>query len=493
MILAMAVALGLLAMACGESTPSPTPTATTVPPPTIESARASIRQDNPLVAEVTVALDREARVYVLYENDAAGKFRTMTTGSSGTEHVVPVVRLRPSTTYTYQALAVDSEGRESAGAAGEFTTGRLPEALATIEFKAQGKPTPELILMDYRDQASSYIIVLDNDSEIVWYYANPNPFDPMVSGLQAIRQKPNFNLVFYIGTPSAPCCLKEITPLGDQVDQLVFSEIDQTPHHDHLVLSDDQIMYLADVTRVIDDTANGGDSETGVTGDAIRIWDQGSGTTQEVWSSFDAWDVGSAEQRVVWSEDRDPKRWTHFNSLQIGAHGNIIISSRNRNQVLSIAPDFQSIEWQLNGPSSSFTFSDASDRFYRQHTATELPNGNILVFDNGQGRPEEEGGEYSRALELALNDYDLAATKVWEYRPDPDIYASFISSAYRLDNGNTLINFGTTPDVVTIPITVVEVDRQGNEVWNLQMTGPTLKNRYRAYPLESIMGERVVP
>ena len=44
-----------------------------------------------------------------------------------------------------------------------------------------------------------------------------------------------------------------------------------------------------------------------------------------------------------------------------------------------------------------------------------------------------------------------------------------------------------------VPITAVEVDRAGNEVWKLQMTGPTLRNRYRVYSLESIMGESSLP
>ena len=396
--------------------------------------------------------------------------------------------LRPSTTYSYQVLAVDAEGRESEGRGGTFATGELPEALATIELAAQGRPTPPLVLMDYRDAASSYILVLDRDSTIVWYFANPNPFPPQQSGIQAVRQKPNFNLVFYAGSPRTPCCLREITPLGEVVDQLVSNELDDTPHHDFLLLPEEKVLYLAEETRVIDDTANGGDSETRVTGDVIRLWDQKSGTTQELWNAFDHM---STDDRVVW--ERDPKRWTHFNSIHVGPRGNIVLSSRNRNQVISLSPDYQTIEWVLDGPGSSFHFPDPSEKFYRQHSATEMPNGNILVFDNGADRPEEEGGEFSRALELALRDYDSAAVKVWEYRHSPDLFASFISSAYRLDNGNTLVNFGTTPDVASIPITVVEVDREGNEVWKLQMTGPTLKNRYRAYPLESIMGETELP
>ena len=94
---------------------------------------------------------------------------------------------------------------------------------------------------------------------------------------------------------------------------------------------------------------------------------------------------------------------------------------------------------------------------------------------------------------LGLSDYEITAVKVWECRAEPDIFSSFIISAYRLKNGNTLINFGTTQDVETQPITLVEVGRDGNEVWRLEMSGPTLKNRYRAYPLESIMGESRLP
>ena len=32
-----------------------------------------------------------------------------------------------------------------------------------------------------------------------------------------------------------------------------------------------------------------------------------------------------------------------------------------------------------------------------------LPNGHVLLFDNGNFKPEEEGGQYSRALELGFD------------------------------------------------------------------------------------------
>ena len=105
------------------------------------------------------------------------------------------------------------------------------------------------------------------------------------------------------------------------------------------------------------------------------------------------------------------------------------------------------------------------------------------MFDNGRNRPEEEGGNYSRALELALNDYDLGARKVWEYRHDPDLYAVNRSSAYRLENGNTLLNFVTDPRVV------VEVAPDGTELFKANISGPRMQGSFRAYAIDSVMGE----
>ena len=115
------------------------------------------------------------------------------------------------------------------------------------------------------------------------------------------------------------------------------------------------------------------------------------------------------------------------------------------------------------------------------------------MFDNGNERPEAEGGEYSRALELRLDDAAGRAVKVWEYRPDPDIYARALGSAYRLNNGNTLVNFGLreTPHA---PVVGVEADASGREVFRVEALHlyqqPT---RYRAnIGVKAIRGETML-
>ena len=145
----------------------------------------------------------------------------------------------------------------------------------------------------------------------------------------------------------------------------------------------------------------------------------------------------------------------------------------------------------MGGPGSDFSFPNSGDKFYGQHTARQLSNGNILLFDNGFFRPAAEGGQYSRALELELDTEQMTATKVWEYRHDPDLFALCCSSVTRLDNGNTVIVFGSdfTSAACCRVFTLVEADAQGNTLWEVQLRAPGSPAQYRVYPILSIDGE----
>ena len=473
-------------------------------PPRVVATAAAIHPRNNLIAEIDVQLDSPGRVYVEYRSPAgalrpAAAMRSAITPAAARTHRVPLARLHPQTSYRYtvapvakDAAAEDSDAAagSDAGAAarGAFRTRALPPALARLRIDAAGEPTAELVLIDLQDNPDSYFLFLDRSGRIVWYHRNrPVVADPPTP-LRAVRRKPNHNLVYWEGGPTGRfvnCCLREIDPTGRDVTRLVNNDIDKYAHHDLVVMPGRRVLYIAHEIVTIDDTERGGDARTRVLVDSLRLWDQKTHATQELW---DARDHLSLAVRGLWSGD--PKNWLNANSLALGVRGNVILSLANRNQIVSIAPDYRSIEWRLGGPESSYEFPDPADRFYFQHTVTELPNGNILLFDNGRGRPEAEGGEYSRALELALNTYELTAVKVWEYRHRPDLYAPSRSSAYRLPSGNTLINFETNDQ--DPPRVIVEADADGAAVWQAALRSPTIRNSYRAYPADSIMGERPV-
>ena len=444
---------------------------------------------NALNFEVLIELSEPAKVYVEYGNSDVGLFRTITTDLVTRNHVIPLVRLRPSTSYEYEVFITDAKPGTEKRAVGSFRTGALPSALSTIEHSIDGTATYELLLLDHEDVSGSYIYALDNEGEIVWYYESPNLVPDQAYAINAIRQRDNHNLVYYMGRNRRPCCIREITPFGDVIDNLSYSEIDGLPHHDHLILPEHQIMYLARIYEQIDGQDDDG---TLVEGDSIRIWDQRSGMTREVWNSFDTF---SPEVRLTWEtvpfygvpgkpvREGKFQRWWNANSIDIGSRGNYILSVKTHNQIVSLSPDLQHVEWVLGGPNGIFNFQKPEDQFYLPHTATELPNGNILIFDNGKGRPEAEGGEYTRVIEFALNEYDLAPIKVWEYRPDPDLFSRTRGGAYRLDNGHTLVNFNTIPRVIA------EVEPGGEEVWRISTWSPSYKGSYRAYAISSIWGE----
>jgi hypothetical protein len=97
----------------------------------------------------------------------------------------------------------------------------------------------------------------------------------------------------------------------------------------------------------------------------------------------------------------------------------------------------------LNALNNEFTFPNDARGFSHQHDARYLANGHITVFDNGNNLVPS----YSRALEFALDEENLVATVVWEYRHAPDVYGGFMGDVQRHADGSTTIgwggNFGT--------------------------------------------------
>jgi hypothetical protein len=103
-----------------------------------------------------------------------------------------------------------------------------------------------------------------------------------------------------------------------------------------------------------------------------------------------------------------------------------------------VNPDTHAVEWQFGGIKNQFTFvNDPLDGFDGQHSARVLPNGHLLVFDNGW----THSPQMSRAVEYELNTSAMTATMVWQYRASPSIFNDFTGSVQRLANGNTVVGF----------------------------------------------------
>ena len=184
----------------------------------------------------------------------------------------------------------------------------------------------------------------------------------------------------------------------------------------------------------------------------------------------------------------------------------ILLSVRYLDTVVAISPQLERIAWRIGRFKSDFTFPNPSDRFYHEHYVRMLENGNLLLFDNGNGRPAAEGGLYTRALELALDWNSMTATKVWEYRHQVGAsggapvykYSDRVGAAQRLENGNTIVWFGADINPTTLApkspqtYTLVEADASPEAgavaVLDVQIP-PGTGFPYRALPVETLFGE----
>ena len=126
--------------------------------------------------------------------------------------------------------------------------------------------------------------------------------------------------------------------------------------------------------------------------------------------------------------------WTGANALIELPDGDVLLSMRQISTIVRIDRQTGEITWRLGAPPLS-----------GQHAPTLLPNGNVLLLDNGPFRLDQAvaGGTpfpFSRVLEL-----DPATNEiVWQYRePVPQFFFSpGLGNAQRLPNGNTLVNEG---------------------------------------------------
>jgi hypothetical protein len=196
--------------------------------------------------------------------------------------------------------------------------------------------------------------------------------------------------------------------------------------------------------------------------------------------------------------------WLHINSAtyvgpnhwfdegdQRFAPNNVIISSRQASFLAIVGRDGK-IVWRLGPDFSESKELRAIRQIIGQHHAHIIPKGlpgagNLMVFDNGGAsgygftNPTALNGSnaFARANSRVLEINPVTLELVWSYA-GPRFYASNISGAQRLPNGNTLITEGPNGRIF-------EVTKEGKIVWEYmypQFTGAQSTNSvYRAYRL----------
>ena len=192
------------------------------------------------------------------------------------------------------------------------------------------------------------------------------------------------------------------------------------------------------------------------------------------------------------NETRD---WFHFNAIDYNpALDQILISIRNSDEVWIIDHSTTTEEaaghtggiygmggdllYRWGNPSSYQAAPISEQRLFGQHGTNWIPEGlddagSILIFNNGNGKPgndctqiqiltppQSAPGFYIRDAAVPFGPID--ANTIYGDEPSETFYSAFLSNAFRLPNGNTLINSGS-------PGRIFEVTADREIVWEYEI------------------------
>lgn len=210
--------------------------------------------------------------------------------------------------------------------------------------------------------------------------------------------------------------------------------------------------------------------------DHAVIWDRMTNRTAKEWDMRKYLKV----DRQIFPADygMDPATdWFHVNSIGMSVKDNSVLVSGRNQGVVKIGPD-DGLRWilaphvawgqagfdgtGLNTTDYLLAAVNPAGELYPgevqqgkvsaedfdwptgQHALNILPNGNLLLFDNGLRRNFDPKPTYSRAVEYKINEANRTITQVWQYGKErgTEMFSPITSDVDALPNGNRLITSG---------------------------------------------------
>ena len=354
----------------------------------------------------------------------------------------------------------------------------------TIDVPATGDVMTGMNLVNYfgfdTEQRPNRPFIFDNFGDIRWYL-DLTEHEVLYSsfldnGLNVLK---NGNFVFGDKLTDA---LYEVDRYGEILNTWELEgygfhhHIIEKPNGNFIVTVDDfSKNTVEDVILELDRT----------TGDIVNTWDLNISLD----NTRDAWDTDLTNI----AED-----WFHGNGLEYDESDNtIIVSGRTQgvvklnesNEVVWIMAPHKG--WSTAGNGTDLTqyllqpldaqnqpitnqqvldgetnHADFEWNWY-QHSPVLMPNGNIVLFDNGDNRNYSDVEKYSRAVEFKIDETNKTIQQVWDYGKTRGAacYSRIVSKVWYFENEDNVL---FTPGAVQYNGDdygkIIEVDRSTNEV-----------------------------
>lgn len=334
----------------------------------------------------------------------------------------------------------------------------LPPILTKPKNTDNGLYFLDIMTLSIYDTNSKFVMVVDNDGNPVFYKRVPN-------NTADFRLQPNGLITYYdflsrkfYGMDSTFAVVDSFyAQNGYNTD---CHELKFLPNGHFLLIGDDSVMM--DMSKYVPNN----DKIAQVVGNVIQEQDANHKVVFE-WNSLDHFQITDAARDIELFGDIVD--YTHMNAVEPDLDGNLLISSRNLDEITKIDRQTGNIIWRWGGKNNQFVSLNDSIGFSHQHAILRLDNGNLLMFDDGNLHWDIAP---SRGVEFKMDEKNKTVELVWEYQHNPPIKAAIMGNVQLLDNGNRLIGWGSGIPAMT------EVDNKNNLV--NEVTLPTGEMNYRA-------------
>ena len=443
----------------------------------IEDIRLTSPNNYAFQEDISITLDRPARVCVEYWREGGReRYRTVPAEKSR-EYTAHLLLLKTSATYHYKVII----RRGLFPVTSKTFSFHTREQSPWLKFNWLHEENPHdstaldngLVMLCYA-RKPGYIAMVDGDGDIRWYWqvddigvrvANLTPRGTIIAMLRppvkdVINDVPK-NRAQILREMKKPIRRGKIGFVGgtaiveiDLTGKVLWRlDLDKNPqaavhliHHD-IRMDDRKHLYtLYRPQKIIHMEEIGGTGIDTLVGDGIVVMDT-TGKELWKWSIWDHWDIRKDPYMLRFAYDR-----FHANALNFDTDGNFLMSLAIEDQIWKINRKTGAVMWKL-GKGGDFSM-DSSCYFSFQHDVHIEKNGDLMLFDNDINRSR------SRVLSFALDTVNKVATNKLNIPLPPARFTSRMGSAYVLPNGKLLVCSAKTGSVFVM-------DTQGDILWEI--------------------------
>lgn len=344
----------------------------------------------------------------------------------------------------------------------KIKTEKLPKQFPTIEIDKLKRNDMELglhacdIHFANHGKFNSIPLIFDDQGKVRWYL-DLSFHSKMVSPFQRLKD----GNILMVGRQ----VIYEFDMLGKILKQTRINN-NYGMHHDVLEIENGNLLICVGKRNAYINI----DGETILSdSDFIMLYDRENSKILKEWDLAKHLDVSRNDLNFFRKGD-----WIHINGLAFDENDrSIIVSGKNQGLIKILWND--ELEWIMTSKknwgksgrdgkgfetkpflltavnSEGKPFSNAVqlgnesvDDFdfpWGPHAPELLPNGNILVFDNGTYRNYNDELNYSRAVEYNVNESDKTVEQIWQYgkKRGLDFFSSIVSDVDFLSSTNNIL------------------------------------------------------